>query len=250
MQRSRIHPGLSALLEVGILFSPAIPAYIWLWPAFRGRELFYPVQSVVYLYLLAGCLVIGLRRWNLSRLGLNRRGIWLSLVCGMIIIAAFTMGRLAIDMPMDPRPPTLERLAGEIVFYFFLVGLVEELLFRGLIYLALDTWIGTGAAIFGSALAFGLFHIGWAGGLGMLGLAFIGVLFAMIRWRAGGIIGLILVHGVYDVLSVELYPNAQEGGIVSLMMQRPGLAVLADLLILAVMLYLWKIYPRLRPSLE
>lgn len=212
--------------------------------------MFYTVQSAVYLYLLAGCLVIGLRRWNLSQLGLNRRGIWMSLVCGMLMIAAFTLGRLAIDMPMNPRPLTIKRLVSEIVFYFFLVGLVEELLFRGLIYLALDTWIGTGAAVLGSALAFGLFHIGWAGALGMLGLAFIGVLFAMIRWRAEGVIGLILVHGLYDVLSLELYPYALERDIPSLVVQRPGLAVLADLLILAVILYLWKIHPRLQPLLE
>jgi membrane protease YdiL (CAAX protease family) len=239
------HPGLRALLEVGLMFTPAIPAYIWLWPAVRGQEMFYLVQSAVYLYFLVGCLIIGLRRWNLSQLGLNRRGIWLSLVCGTILIAAFTLGRLAINMPMNPRPLSIGRLVGEVLFYFLLVGLVEELLFRGLIYRAFETWLGTGAAIFGSSLAFGLFHIGWAGGLGMLGLAFIGLLFAMIRWRAGGIIGLILVHGMYDILSVELYPDAVERGVTSIVIHQRGLVILADLLILAVMLYLWKIHPRL-----
>jgi membrane protease YdiL (CAAX protease family) len=246
MQRLRVNPGLSALLEVGLLFTPAIPAYIWLWPAVRGGDMLYLVQSLVYLYFLAGCLIIGLRRWSLSQLGLNRQGIWLSLACGVILIAAFMLGRLAIDLPMNPRPLTIERLVGEMFFYFLLVGLVEELLFRGLIYRAFEAWRGTGMAIFGSALAFGLFHIGWAGGLGMLGLAFIGLLFALIRWRAGGICGLILVHGLYDILSVELYPDTVEGGVISIVVQHRSLVILADLLILVVLLYLWKIHPRLQ----
>ena len=70
----RRHPSLSALLEVGILFLPAIPAYLWMWPNLGGT-LNDIVQVVVYVYILVGTLYIGLRRWSWDQLGLNRKGI-------------------------------------------------------------------------------------------------------------------------------------------------------------------------------
>ena len=67
------------LLEFGVLFLPSIPAYLWIWPNVSGaREQAF--QIGVYLYFLAGALWIGLRRWNLSQLGLNWKGLGLSLV--------------------------------------------------------------------------------------------------------------------------------------------------------------------------
>jgi membrane protease YdiL (CAAX protease family) len=246
MDTVRMHPGLSALLEVGLMFLPAIPAYLWLWPAVIGEDLFHLVQSLVYLYFLAGCLVIGRRRWSPSQLGLNLQGFWLSLACGMLLIAAINLGRLATDLPMRLRPFSWQRLLWEVFFYFVLVGLIEELLFRGLIYRALVVWRGTRMAILGSALAFGFFHIGWAGTLSMLGIAFIGLVLAVIRWRAGGISGLILVHGLLDVLSVETYSGAAATGDLGVRVERPGLAILADLLILSVLLYLWKTRPQMQ----
>jgi len=48
------------------MFLPAIPAYLWLWPRLEGAaEL--ALQVFTYIYVLAGTLYIGLRRWNLSQ---------------------------------------------------------------------------------------------------------------------------------------------------------------------------------------
>ena len=74
----RLPRGLSALVEVGILFLPAIPAYIWIWPNVQGTtETIF--QCLVYLYVLAGALYIGRRRWTWSELGINGKGIWIGL---------------------------------------------------------------------------------------------------------------------------------------------------------------------------
>ena len=48
----KVHPRVSALVEVGILCQPAILAYIWLWPAVSGTALLYPVQCLVYVCLV------------------------------------------------------------------------------------------------------------------------------------------------------------------------------------------------------
>ncbi len=62
-QPQYISPGLGALLEVGLLFLPAIPAYLWVWPNLEGSQvdLF---QGLVYVYMIAGSLFIGRRRWT------------------------------------------------------------------------------------------------------------------------------------------------------------------------------------------
>jgi len=236
----RLSPSLAALAEVALMFLPAIPAYLWLWPNVKGTAWLMPVQVAVYLYFLAGCLFIGLRRWDLGQLGLNRQGIGLSLLCGTAVLIILVLGRLATDLPLDPQPLTLRRLVGEIAFYFGLVGPIEELLFRGLIYRALDEWRGTRWAIWGSALAFGLYHIGWQGPLGVLGCFFLGLLFGAIRWRAGGIVGLILTHGLIDVIVMELYAGLTVEQARQIRVAHPALAVLGDGLVLALVLYLWK----------
>jgi hypothetical protein len=60
-------PYLSALLEIGILFLPAISAYLRACPNLEGLslEIF---QVIPYLYILAGTLIIGLRRsgWTIK----------------------------------------------------------------------------------------------------------------------------------------------------------------------------------------
>jgi hypothetical protein len=63
----RLPRGVQALIDVGLLFLPGIPAYLWLWPNVDNTDSLMPAQVLVYLYLLAGCLIIGRRRWTWDR---------------------------------------------------------------------------------------------------------------------------------------------------------------------------------------
>ncbi len=235
---ARLRRSQAALLEVALLFAPAIPAYLWMWPAVSGTAWIDWVQSLVYLYLLAGTLFIGLRRWNPDQLGLNRQGFWFSMCCGMVLLLARSLIVLSLDIPLSIPSLTLQQWIGELVFYFLLVGLVEELLFRGLIYRALDEWAGYRWAIWGSSLAFGIYHIGSGGLPGLLGGIIIGAIFAAIRWRAGGILGLIIVHGLIDLAVVEVAPEWSNQGLFQVQADRPGLTLLGTILLLALLLYL------------
>lgn len=249
--QKRLSPGLVALVHVGIMFLPGIPAYLWLWPNVKGTAWLMPIHVAVYFYFLAGCLIIGLRRWSLSDLGLNRKGVGLSLACGGAFILVRQLGLLALGFSPELQPLTFRRLAGEIGFYFGLVGPIEELLFRGLIYRALDEWRGTRLAIWGSALAFGMYHVGWQGPLGALGCFVAGLIFGAIRWRAGGIVGLILAHSLLDVIALEMHPDLTLEQIRQVQVVHPSLAILGDLILLALIVYLWKLYPafeRIKPG--
>ncbi|MBN2550385.1 MAG: hypothetical protein JXB15_14575 [Anaerolineales bacterium] len=136
---ANLHPGLRTLLEVGVMFLPAIPAYLWVWPNMEGSsaEIF---QNLAYIYVLAGTLWIGLRRYQLHQLGVNKKGLGISLAMGLLIILGRTLVILAVDWRLSPPQFDLPRLLGEALFYFGLVGVTEELLFRGLIYRALEDW--------------------------------------------------------------------------------------------------------------
>ncbi len=243
----RLRTETSALLEVGLLFLPAIPALIWLWPNLPEGPLNDLVQSLVYVYFFCGVLLIGRRRWGWDQLGLNRGGLGVSLACGGVLIVERLLANVILGLPLDLRPFVLAQFAWNVFFYFVLVAFVEELLFRGLIYRALEGWRGTALAILGSSLGFAVWHVGWAGPL-ILAHFLIGLFLGLIRWRAGSILGLIFIHGLDDLLSVVFQSPAGIASLdqlVKIKIVQPGAAVAGDLLLLAAFVYLIWGYPRL-----
>jgi len=235
------NPNVSTLLELGVLFLPAIPAYLWMWPNIQGatNEI---VQIITYIYILTGTLFIGLRRWNLDQLGLNRRGIGLALVCTLIILFGRALIILSIDWKLQPPQFSWVVWGGQILYYFGLVGLVEELLFRGLIYRLLLDWKGLRWALWGSSLGFGLWHVFGQGPLIGAATVAIGLLFVLIRWRAGGIVGLIVLHGLWDLQSVWMVADSN-AAIVSIGrpdITHPVWVIVGFLMLLAVPLVMWR----------
>jgi protein-S-isoprenylcysteine O-methyltransferase Ste14/membrane protease YdiL (CAAX protease family) len=241
---SRLPPGPAALLELGLFFTPALPAYIWLWPNLTGIAE-YIVQSLVYVYAILGSLFIGLRRWSRAELGLNKEGWGISLAAGMAIVAGRTLVILSVDWGVPSPSFSPLRILGEALFYFGLVGLGEELLFRGLLYQALDAWRGDRWAIWGSSLGFALWHVFGQGLLVGVAMLFYGLLFALMRWRAGGIVGLILIHGLIDFSAFLLLPDIHVAALERPEIPHPAVLLFGLALIAFTPLYLWKIYPML-----
>lgn len=246
----RLHPGLATAIEVGILFLPGIPAFFWLWPNVQGTSWNTAVQILAYLYMLAGSLWIGLRRWNLAQLGFNGNGLGLSLACGLVLFAGRSLVITAVQWPREPGPLTLSQAVGDILFYFGLVAFIEEFIFRGLLYRALDEWRGARWAIWGSTVGFILFHIGWHSPLQLLAALIVGLVFAAIRWRAGSIVGLIFTHGLIDVGAVWLLPELHLEELGRPEIVHPGGLLLGYAFILGIPLYLWLLYPRMNTIKE
>lgn len=89
-------------------------------------------------------------------------------------------------------------------------------------------------------MAFGLYHIGSQGPLGFLGTAITGLIFSAIRWRAGGILGLVVIHGVVDFIAVEIQPSFELTHIDQIQIKQPILLILGYILLLGPVIYLWK----------
>jgi membrane protease YdiL (CAAX protease family) len=243
-----------ALMEVGLLFLPSIPGLLWLWPAIPpDSALHTAVQCLVYVYFLGGAIYIGRRRspqhpsgWSWAQLGVSRKGLGLSLACGAGMLALLACGRLALADPLQFAPLDPLQAAWTLIFYIGFVGVCEEFLFRGLLYHVLHGLAGSLLAILGSTLAFALWHIGWAGPLQMGGIALIGGIYALARWRGGNIPGLALGHGLYDILVYALYQGVDRDAISITSIANRGYALVGDLILLLMLGYLLWIHPRLR----
>lgn len=237
---SRLGKEKSAMLEVALLFLPAIPAYLWMWPAVEDTHSLFAVQSLVYLYFIAGAFFIGLRRWSLDRIGVNMKGLWFSLFCGLVMVVGRTMVLVATDVPLAIVPANAWGWLREAAFYFLLVGFGEELLFRGVLYRALEDWRGHRWAIWGSTLAFGVYHIGNGGLLGIFAGLVIGAILGGIRWRAGGILGLSIAHGLIDLGVVEIAPDFSNSQLTQIGIDQPVLLLVGYALLVLLVIYLWR----------
>jgi membrane protease YdiL (CAAX protease family) len=241
-KNSKLPPGFSALLEVGVMFLPAIPAYLWLWPNVEGTSAWI-ANSLSDLYAIAGSLFIGLRRWSLNELGMNSKGLWLGLVYGLPIVIGRTLVILSVDWNLPAPPLSPLRLIGEFVFDFALVAIGQELLFRGLIYRAFEDWRGTRWAIWGSSVCFGLWHLG-GGPLIIITTALYGLIFVLLRWRTGSILGAILAHGMMDFAGTLLLPNTDVLSLGRPNIVHPFWMILGLILIIAPPIYLWLFHSR------
>ena len=97
----------------------------------------------------------------------------------------------------------LWQYAYEFAYCMIAVGFVEELVFRGFLYQKFKAVFGTeAAALIGSSVLFGLFHI-LGGNIGQIFLTgFFGALWCLCRMKINGCstLSLIIMHGVYDAL--------------------------------------------------
>ena len=239
---TRLSRSQVALIEVGLMFLPAIPAYLWVWPNVAGTSL-QIMQSVTYIYIILGSLVIGLRRWKHAELGLSLAGIWVTPGAGIAILAGRTMVILSVDWGAEPPTYNAFRLVGEGLYYFLLVGFGEELLFRGLLYRAFEEWRGLRFAIWGSSLGFVLWHLFGQGPLVGAAMLLYGLIFALIRWRAGGILGLAIIHGLIDFSALLLLPEINIPTLDPPQITRQIPLLIGLGLIALTPVYLWKIHP-------
>lgn len=237
----------SAILELAVLFLPAVPALIWLWPNLHDEKIHTAVQAAAYVYVLAGVLWIGRRRWSWEELGIRRRGFWLGALCGGVLIPLRILALLGFRLPVDFKPIQALPFLWDVVFYFCFVALTEELLYRGLLFRALKDGWGPAAAVIGSAAGFALWHIGWAGPL-VISHFVIGLYFGLIRRRSQGILGLIAAHGLYDLFALQLAEPIPLDRILQAIARREveaGWLLLGDGLLVGSVIFLIFIFPRI-----
>lgn len=185
------------------------------------------VAAVYFLFVLWMIRLLIVRRYRCGWRTLGLRGVawqWLAavpFVYALLTFAFVVMFRLLVLLlgPTThwPQPltsatveatqqPVLEALV--ILSGVVLAPLVEELLFRGVLYQALRRNMRTGNAAFLSALVFALMHFNPAL---FVPYMLMGVVFALVYERSGSLLPTILVHacnnGIILVISIASLPS-------------------------------------------
>ena len=193
-------------------------------------------------FLLAALFLLALVVWQQWRdVGLNRLASGRSLLLTWLPVLYIVVGLgLAVVFGLPPPGVLLW-----ILFNTFLVGLSEELMFRGVLLQALRRTVSIWPAVALTTLAFGAIHMLNVFMTGELRAALIqsaaaalsGLLFIALRLRTGSLWPCIIVHGLWDFATFTLAAarsgEAQAssgGGPMTLMSFMPILLVLPNAL--------------------
>jgi hypothetical protein len=167
--------------------------------------------AVYWLIAAVPIVVMILSKDKLTDCGFSREKIVKQIIVG--IAAGIAMSLVVTIVPYlagfgelisSGKPYThLWQFAYEFVYCIFAVGLTEEFVFRGFLYHKLQSAFGSElAAIIGSSVLFGLFHIFNESVLQIIMTALIGAIFCLCRKfiKNCTTLSLIIAHGVYDAL--------------------------------------------------
>jgi membrane protease YdiL (CAAX protease family) len=168
----------------------------------------------------------------------NRHGIGLGLVYGSLLIIGRSLVILAVDWKAPIPDWNTLRVFGDLA-YCIIIGVTEELLFRGLLYRVLIDWHGLRWAIWGTSIGFVFWHIFGQGPLIGAAMMLYGLLFALMRWRLGGITALIITHTLVDFFAFQMLPTTNVADLGRMEVPHPFWMMTGLILIVAVPLFLW-----------
>jgi membrane protease YdiL (CAAX protease family) len=123
-------------------------------------------------HVLGVLIVVRRRRSTLAGLGLDvhpRDGIYLLFGIALQFAVVILFAPLAVLLDSEGGGQALTEVLPEVqgtairvvlvLSVAFVAPIVEELMFRGLLYRVIERWRGPAAALFGSAMIFSLFHL-------------------------------------------------------------------------------------------
>ena len=160
--------------------------------------IFWPLHLLLPLvayYLLA--LLVPQLRHSRPQLSLGQFG-WMEAACAGVLCIGTVVVLIGFDRLVEPdhskltaQLPTwvLEHLVVTGVCFSVGNALLEELIFRGVLYGALESDRGTLVAVVGTAVLFGWCHVhGYpSGSVGAILAGIFGLALGLLRWRCGGL---------------------------------------------------------------
>jgi len=155
-------------------------------------------------------IVIQHQDFTLEKMGLNLRGLWFLLPLAVFMGAVLGYGEYTIlqvsardAFIQDLSPLSLLSLATVMIFF---VGLIEELIFRGLLQTRLQTFLGPAAGVLAASLLFGLMHAGYGNIIEIFYATFVGVFIGQLYYRTGNLTLAVLIHGFMNVFIFGIFP--------------------------------------------
>lgn len=164
----------------------------------------YMVVSIpLFLAAFTVMRLLGLK-WN--QVGFNLRAFPFQI---MVAVTGVLLGVVEF-LVLRPLPilynPTLWQIVEPAIYLIIGTGLMEELVFRGILQQVAEEHFGTNPSILFSAAIFAIMHIGWQSALDLLIVFVAGVYWGWIFARTRSIFGITISHGVTNILLFLILP--------------------------------------------
>lgn len=147
--------------------------------------------------IVAAVAGLGLSRADLGLRIITGRLTWHA-VASSVVLGLYVLFYLLVIRIAEPKPLSPEIAWGLVAYGLVAVG--EELYFRGALYGFLERRFSPRAALIGTSLLFGLFHLRQGGAA--IARIFTGWLWSSVRYTSGMIFLLIPVHFVYNATAL------------------------------------------------
>lgn len=144
--------------------------------------------------------------WNNDRIGYQiLTGVLIGTAMSLVLTLVPHLAGFGAYVDSGKRYTYLWQFAYEFLYCIVAVGLVEEFIFRGFIYNKIKKISGNEiAAVIGSSVLFGIFHLFGGSIVQMIMTAFIGAFFCLCKLKIKNcsLLSLIIAHGIYDALII------------------------------------------------
>lgn len=142
--------------------------------------------------------------WNTDRIGYQiLTGVLIGTAMSLVLTLVPHLAGFGAYVDSGKRYTYLWQFAYEFLYCITAVGLAEEFVFRGFIYNKIKKISGNYiAAVIGSSVLFGIFHLFGGNIVQMIMTAFIGAFFCLCKLKIKNcsLLSLIITHGIYDAL--------------------------------------------------
>lgn len=142
--------------------------------------------------------------WNNDRIGYQiLTGVLIGTAMSLVLTLVPHLAGFGAYVDSGKRYTYLWQFAYEFLYCIAAVSLAEELVFRGFIYNRIKKISrSNAAAVIGSSVLFGIFHLFGGNIVQMIMTAFIGAFFCLCKLKVKNcsLLSLIIAHGIYDAL--------------------------------------------------
>ncbi len=157
---------------------------------------------IIYSLLFLSCTVFIYYNFkNFGKVGIKRENFFRNATIGIPLGIVFGMTEYLIL----GTQPLFSTFFYASISIFFILGITEEVLFRGILQTSIED-INPTLAIVLSAIAFSIPHSIWVNPLEYLFTFYVGVVLSVLYYRTGSLIGPIVIHIVINFMLFQVIP--------------------------------------------
>lgn len=194
-----------AELLTALVIAPLVRVLSLSLPLFVFDLRYWYIIVSIPLFISAFFIVRNLR-WSLRKIGFNFN---YPLIQIAVIIFGFIFGAVEY-LILRPEPlvpiPSVESFIVTSLILIIGTGLMEELVFRGVLQQAAEKALGVKGSILFATLVFTTLHIGWNSAIDLMFVFTAGTMWGIVFYRTRSIIGITISHGITNILLFIVLP--------------------------------------------